>query len=419
MNTGKKLTNKEALERINQKCHEKNVNFIGFKNKNNEYENNKTKLILQCKKCGNVWETTSYDKFVIGNRNCPNCANNKKIDKNKVISKISEICEKRDFTFLEFVGEYCGVQTKLHLKCNKCGHDWKTTTYNNLKKSDRNSHNCNKKNPTLKKNKHVDSTQIINKLEKKLKNTFLKFLSFDENGYIGYAKTHVLLKCTKCNSVNKYSFKYVMSNNISCKSCEYNGKISNEKAIKNINEKCKILEYTFLGFKTNNNTYDGKDTRLILKCNKCGYTWDTTTYSRFIKQIIKCKECSNCWKMEKEIEHMLKKNSIRYIHDCRTKTLPWLKYKKSLSLDFYLPEYNIGIECQGKQHFEPVLNFGGEKGFKETVERDKRKLLFCKENNVKLLYYDSQHNNNLFLGEKVYNDEINLLKQIISYGQKN
>lgn len=54
-----------------------------------------------------------------------------------------------------------------------------------------------------------------------------------------------------------------------------------------------------------------------------------------------------------------------------------------------------------------------------SLERDKKKLILCKENNIKLLYYDSEHGNTEFLGEKVYNDENNLIKEITSYGQKN
>lgn len=41
--------------------------------------------------------------------------------------------------------------------------------------------------------------------------------------------------------------------------------------------------------------------------------------------------------------------------------------------DIYLPSYNIAIEYQGIQHFKPVDLFGGEEGFKQTVERDRRK----------------------------------------------
>jgi len=90
-----------------------------------------------------------------------------------------------------------------------------------------------------------------------------------------------------------------------------------------------------------------------------------------------------------------------------------------MSLDFYLPEYKIAIECQGRQHFEPVLDFGGNKAFEESLERDRRKLLLCKEHGVKLLYYDSERGHTEFLGEKVYNEENKILKEITSYGEKN
>lgn len=32
---------------------------------------------------------------------------------------------------------------------------------------------------------------------------------------------------------------------------------------------------------------------------------------------------------------------------------------KPTFLDFYLPDYNVGIECQGIQHIMPI-NFGGK-----------------------------------------------------------
>jgi len=61
-----------------------------------------------------------------------------------------------------------------------------------------------------------------------------------------------------------------------------------------------------------------------------------------------------------------------------------------LELDIYF-EYNekkVGIEYQGKQHFEPIEYFGGEESFKGVVERDKRKKDLCKKNGVQLIYYN-------------------------------
>lgn len=56
-------------------------------------------------------------------------------------------------------------------------------------------------------------------------------------------------------------------------------------------------------------------------------------------------------------------------------------------IDFYLPEYNVGIECQGGQHFKPVGIFGGEDAFIKTISLDIKKRKLCKENGVKLFYY--------------------------------
>ena len=175
------------------------------------------------------------------------------------------------------------------------------------------------------------------------------------------------------------------------------------------------MNYSFLGFDNNKNIYEGKKTYLILQCNKCGKIWKTTSFSSFIQQVIKCPNCTNSWKMEKEIESLLTEYQIKFIPQCRNRTLPWLTNKISLSLDFYLPDYNIAIECQGRQHFESVLDFGGDKTFQESKKRDKIKLELCKKNNVKLLYYDSEHNHTEFLGEKVYNNENNLINEILKY----
>lgn len=62
-----------------------------------------------------------------------------------------------------------------------------------------------------------------------------------------------------------------------------------------------------------------------------------------------------------------------------------------LSYDFYVPQYNLLIEFQGKQHEEPVDYFGGEKQFKIQLEHDKRKKDYAINNNIELLeiwYYD-------------------------------
>lgn len=88
---------------------------------------------------------------------------------------------------------------------------------------------------------------------------------------------------------------------------------------------------------------------------------------------------------EEYIKKLLEENCIDYIpqysfDDC--------KYKYVLHFDFAIIKNNfpIGlIEYDGKQHFEPIDFFGGEKEFKESQKRDKIKNAYCKLHNIPLL----------------------------------
>lgn len=40
----------------------------------------------------------------------------------------------------------------------------------------------------------------------------------------------------------------------------------------------------------------------------------------------------------------------------------------------------------GKQHYEPVEYFGGQKGFEDTIKRDERKRDVCQRMGIDLIY---------------------------------
>lgn len=82
------------------------------------------------------------------------------------------------------------------------------------------------------------------------------------------------------------------------------------------------------------------------------------------------------------------------------------------SIDFYLPDYNIGVEYHGRQHFIPNKRFGGEEEFEKTQIRDKTKYEKCLENGITLLYlsYEMSPNTNYFT--KVYDNIDELLYAI-------
>lgn len=61
-------------------------------------------------------------------------------------------------------------------------------------------------------------------------------------------------------------------------------------------------------------------------------------------------------------------------------------------VDIWFPEYKIGIEYQGVQHYKPIDFFGGKKSFKKNLERDERKKRLFDENNSILIEVKPNYN---------------------------
>lgn len=101
-------------------------------------------------------------------------------------------------------------------------------------------------------------------------------------------------------------------------------------------------------------------------------------------------KCSQCTilniesKQEYDIRKFLDRHSIKYE---REKQFSWLKRGRTMPLDFYLPDYNIAIECQGMQHFKSMSFFGGDAGLEDIIERDVLKKELCKKHGICMLYY--------------------------------
>ena len=145
--------------------------------------------------------------------------------------------------------------------------------------------------------------------------------------------------------------------------------------------------------------YDKAIKKVCIICPKHGEFWQTPNCHLNGQGCPKCNQS----KMEIEISLLLKQNNIKFEQQKRFK---WLGRQ---SLDFYLPDYNIAIECQGRQHFESRTRFGGIDGLNERIEKDKRKKYVCEKNYVKMIYYA---NYNYDFPYKVFNDKISLLNEI-------
>lgn len=109
-----------------------------------------------------------------------------------------------------------------------------------------------------------------------------------------------------------------------------------------------------------------------------------------------CPIC-NSSHLEEKVCNVLKNKKIIFEYQCGKKTFNWLGLQ---TLDFYLPEYNVAIECQGEQHYEPI-DFAGkgkewaEKQFSENVKRDKTKKEKCEKNKIEILYVNKNNFENV------------------------
>lgn len=170
-------------------------------------------------------------------------------------------------------------------------------------------------------------------------------------------------------------------------------KITNEDFIKKAN---KIHGNKFYYDKTDVNNRD-EDGKVIITCPKHGDFKQTPSNHLFGQGCPICKTS----KLEQEMSIFLSENAVNYIHE---KTFEWLGSKR---LDFYLPDYNVAIECQGIQHF---IDDHFYESLKITQERDKIKRKLCEKNGVKILYYSDL---GIDYPYHVFENKEELLKEII------
>lgn len=128
--------------------------------------------------------------------------------------------------------------------------------------------------------------------------------------------------------------------------------------------------------------YVNSHTKVDIICSKHGIFKQTPTKHLCGQGCFVCNES----KGEKEIAEYLKKNLIPFE---REKRFDDCKNIKKLAFDFYLPNNNVLIEFDGRQHYE-IVNFSGLcksslNEFHKIKENDEIKNNFAKSNNFNLL----------------------------------
>ncbi len=157
--------------------------------------------------------------------------------------------------------------------------------------------------------------------------------------------------------------------------------------------------------------YKNSLTKVVIRCKKHGIFTQTPNNHLAGKGCNTCslKVSAGEWKLLNFLREQFPDDKI--LHQYRPE---WLKVNKNIyqSLDIYFPDYNIAVEYQGRQHFEPVDFFGGLKGFNDNLARDSVKNKKCAENKCVLLYFtflEKFANSHIFCNKKLLIAQIKTL----------
>ena len=373
---GKKLTTEEFIKKANKK-HNGKYDYSKV-----EYIDSHTKVCIICPEHGEFWQGPANH---LSGQNCPKCASievhtNQSNKKEGFIQKAKEIHgDKYDYSKVEYINNH----TKVCIICPEHREFWQKPIHHTQGKG------C----PYCGGTKKLTTKEFVEKAKQIHGDRY----DYSKVDYIS-AETKVCIICPEHGEFWQTPHAHLAGQN--CPKCCGNIKLSTEEFIKRANEIHKEkYDYSKVD-------YLGADTKVCIICPEHGEFWQTPHNHISGKQ--GCPECntSKNSKIVQKIETILKEFNIQYIKE---KTFDWLKNKSHMYLDFFLPDYNVGIECHGLQHFEPVEYFGGKIEYDRRYEMDKLKYKLCSEHDIKIYYFtdiDSEY------FEKLYFNENHLIEDI-------
>ena len=378
------LTHKEFIEKSRQ-IHGDKYDYSKV-----EYINNSTKVCIICPEHGEFWQTPNDH---LSKHGCPECVGLKKSNTQKFIEKAKKIYnDKYEYSKVNYINNH----TKVCIICPEHGEFWKTPN------THLNGQGCAKCN-----GRYNYSTQDFIKESKQIHGDRYDYskVNYTNNS------TKVCIICPEHGEFWQLAGSHLQGHG--CPKCGLKSRI-NKRTLSNENFILKSNKIHHNKYDYSKSDYKGNKFEVIITCPKHGEFKQIANYHL---QGCGCPKCA----LENNIyEDKLYSMLIEALNTdiIRQKNFKWLKYKNFLSLDFYIPIFNVAIEYQGEQHFKPIEHFGGEEKFITNKLRDKIKIDKCKEHNVKLLHFTFNKNSipENFNEYKIITD-INELIKIIQNGK--
>lgn len=331
------------------------VNIVG---------NNKSKVKIKCNVCGCIFEQTTNNH--LSRHGCPECAGVKKITKETFIKRAKEKHgNKYDYSLVKITGNN---KTKIKIKCNTCETIFEQKINNHL-----NGSGC----PNCARRSRKEA-QIGNKEDfiAKAKEVHGDKYTYDKVEYDGNDKK-VIITCPIHGDfpVTPHSHK----NGRGCPLCarERNKELQTD-TLEEFIAKAKAVHGNKYSY--DKTVYVKDSVPVFIACPIHGY-FKMTPHNH--KAGCGCQKCNQSH-LEEQTRLLLEKNNIEYEPQ---KTFPWLKNKREMPLDFYLPEYNIAIECQGEQHYLTEDKGYFTKAILHNIQqRDVIKQALCQGHGIPIYY---------------------------------
>lgn len=358
------IADKVLEERKNKFISEAKANFNNFYDYSKVvYTNSKTKVTIICPIHGEFQQTPG--NHLTAKCPCLKCSYIQRAkDKTKTLEQFIADAkkvhgDKYDYSLVKYVGN----DKHVIIKCNSCGRTFKQLPYLHLEGC-----GC----PYCGRERTLQSTRMT--LEEFTKRSKEKFGddAFDYSKVVyKNNSTKVILTCKKCGYRFEQEPLYHL-NGIGCPKCNHQLKMTTEYFIERAKEKHgDLYDYSKVEVK------DGK-TPVLIHCNRCKQDFWQAPDKHL--QGHGCRKCSRSH-LEENMAVALKENNINFEEQ---KMFDWMGTQR---LDFYLPDYNVAIECQGGQHLISVERFKGFDTLKYVIDCDKRKYNACKEHGVKMIYF--------------------------------
>mgnify|MGYP000210167306 CR=1 FL=1 len=374
-----------------------------------EYINAETPVILICHEkdeFGNEHgEFKATPHNILRGCGCPKCIGKYVNDKDSFLKRVNDIFgENINIDFSKFI--YTKSNKKATFICHekdKFGneHGEFKMTPNNFLRGER----C----PKCRKHIIKDTSYFIK--ESKLiygENTF----DYSKTEYVN-DKTNVILICHKKdefgNEHGEFKIKPYnhLRQNCGCKKCSSVTELTQDSLEKRVN---KLYDNKYDLSLVNVSKGDGKKIITVICHEKDKDGIEHGEFKTTPQRLLSGHSCPKCGLrnnvMELKLFNFLKKEFEIVIHNYHNKEIFGSK-----SIDCFIPKFNIAVECQGLQHFEPIKRFGGLDEFIKIQERDEQKYRQCIENGIKIFYFKNTKKDVTYK-YKLYNTFKSLLKAI-------